>query len=104
MGQEGAPLGNRLADYVAQRWKLTPEQARGRAHQLLEQVGLDVGEHLDDFVQAKKPANKDEVAQQESEYWSKAAYWEAMDSEAVDILKAVGATTEELKASMRKPR
>ncbi len=102
MAQEGAPLVNRLADYIGQKWKLTPEQARGRANRLLEQVGLDLGEHVDDFLQANTPANKDEAAQRENEYWSKATYWEAFDPEAVEVLKTVGATAEELKASVRR--
>ena len=102
MAQEGAPLVNRLADFVQQKWKLTPDQAQARANRLVEQVGLDLGKHLDDFFQANKPASKDEAAQRENEYWSKAAYWEAFDSEAVEVLKAAGATAEELKASVRR--
>ncbi len=81
---------------------MTPEPARSGADRLLEQVGLDLGKHLGDFLQANKPANKDETAQRENEYWSKATYREAFGSEAVEVLKAVGATAEELKASVRR--
>ncbi len=104
MAQEAAPLVSRLADYAQQKWKLTPDEARARAARLLDQVGLDLGEALATFVQGNKPETKKQEAQWGDEYWAKDKYWEAMDSEAAAILKAVGATKEEIKALMRKQK
>ncbi len=101
MAQEQRPLVDRVGAFIEQGQQRPPEQARTLSKNMLEAIGLKVGEHLQDYIAGNAPESEKDVTYWKDRYWSENKYLdaiEAMEPDAGHILQSVGATREEIQA------
>ncbi len=87
------PLVNRVAGHLEKAEKRPANAAEALAHKLLHEMVGDVRDDFDAFVAKAPPAD---AAQRRMAYWAEQQFWQAMDPDVAQILRAVQATPREV--------
>ena len=87
------PLVDRVASLLATERGLSRDQAATLAHKMLHELAGDVRNDFNAFEWGEAPA---EAAQRRIAYWVEDQYWQAIDPDVAQTLRAAKGTRQEI--------